>query len=64
MATAMGNTVLIVGPTFGITFNSPASRALARTNRPQQGQGQTAETETARELISTPTIQLLSASPH
>ena len=60
----MGNTVLMVGPTLGITFSTPASKALARTSlTPRSHSAIPQSKNTARELMPTPTIQLLSASP-
>ena len=60
----MGNTVLMVGPTFGITFSTPASRALASTSfTPRSDSVIQQSRNTASELMPTPTIQLLRASP-
>ena len=63
-ATDIGKRVPRVGPTLGITFSSPARRALATTNlTPSRDRPMPASSPTQQELISTPPIQLLKASP-
>ena len=64
-ATDIGKIVLIVGPTFGIILRIPASKAFAITNlTPNTDKPIPASNATKNELINTPTIQLLNASPH
>ena len=64
-ATERGKIVLIVGPTFGITFKTPAINALAITNFiPNKYSPIEASIATHIELSTTPVIQLLKALPH
>ena len=57
--------MLIVGPTFGIIFKTPAIKALAITSFiPSKYSPMAASMATHIELSRTPDIQLLKAFPH
>ena len=64
-ATERGKIVLIVGPTFGIIFKTPAIKALAITSFiPSKYRPIETSIATHIELSKTPVIQLLKAFPH